>query len=126
MRDLFVWMKEYGVGVENIDSQHKNFFEITNRLWGDVRPGELEDLLMQIYRHTREHFRDEEQFMKDVGYPDLAEHRDAHDQLLSRFNDLSRAAVNDSSQLEPLRTFLAEWIVHHTVEHDQKFSRFIQ
>jgi hemerythrin len=126
MKNLFDWMEEYGLGIDNIDTQHRQLFDIANRLWDELRPGDLEEVLMDIYRHTRQHFRDEEQFMKDMGYPELEGHRRQHDALLAQFNELSAKVVKDPAQLSALQTFLADWIADHTLNQDQRLHRFIE
>ena len=55
MNDNHEWKDDYAIGDAEVDAQHRNLFAIANRMREDMPPGRLEEELMNLYRHTREH-----------------------------------------------------------------------
>jgi hemerythrin len=122
MSERFPWDPRYETGVANIDDQHRNLFRIASQVFATDDPDRLQALVMELYRHTRHHFRDEEGFLKDVGFPDLARHRDQHDAILERLNGYAARLEGDPAQVAALRDFLEGWIREHILEHDQEVA----
>ncbi len=126
MSDVFVWKDGYSIGVEEVDAQHRNLFHMANRLQDDLPPGELEELLMELYRHTREHFKAEEALMRDSAYPYYLEHRGQHDVLLEDLNRMAAEVVKDSSRLPAFRDLVADWVKKHILNHDQGIAAYLR
>ena len=126
MSDLFVWKDGYNIGVEEVDAQHQNLFRMANRLQDDFPPGDLEELLMELYRHTREHFKSEEALMRDSGYPYYLEHRNQHDALLDNLNEMAAQVVKDPAKLPAFREFVDDWVKTHILNHDQGIAAYLR
>jgi hemerythrin len=126
MTDSFVWKKGYNVGVEEIDAQHENLFRIANALRSDLPPGRLEEELMYLYRHTREHFKAEEALMRDSGYPYYMDHRDQHDELLDNLNEIAAQIVKNPEKLPELKNLLDKWVKQHILNYDQGIAAYLR
>jgi hemerythrin len=126
MTESFAWQEGYCIGIEEIDAHHQNLFRIANRLQEDLPPGRLREELMVLYRHTREHFAAEEALMRAAAYPGYPAHRDQHDQLLDTLNHYATLVVRDPGQLPALRAFLADWIVEHILNQDQRVAEHLR
>lgn len=126
MSEQFHWRDEYRLGIAQIDEQHQQLFRIANRVFSDLPPGDLEEALMELFRYTREHFRAEEAYMKEVGYPGLLRHRVQHDDLLDQLNEYAAKVVRDPGQMPALRAFIASWIGQHILTHDLAIARYLE
>ena len=113
---------ETELGIVDIDTTHKEFLELvenTTKLKGPSFASEFSRLL----EHTIEHFKKEEDTMKQMGHGSLIEHISDHQRILgdmSRFNDkvqagrtqMARAWLNDS---------LIDWFDTHVKTMDSAF-----
>jgi hemerythrin len=86
---VFKWHTARAIGVPEIDAQHMALFEMANRIEGAVKaPGaqdQVRTLLVSLAEQAAEHFIAEEQLMRGVGYPRLAEHAQEHAYFTLRF-----------------------------------------
>ena len=124
------WNDEMSVGVEIIDSQHKKLLEVINDLHealGLGRGGDVTDALFQeLSEYITEHFGNEEQLMREHLYPELENHRRAHEGFTARvvkLKDEAKAQPGKVSQ-EAL-SFLWEWLIQHDVLIDKKLGSFL-
>ncbi len=72
------WDDAYSLGIKNIDDQHKKLFDIVDKIFSlqeskDVK-GNIRTILHELFEYIKVHFKDEEEFMKSINYPDLAYH----------------------------------------------------
>jgi hemerythrin len=122
---LVEWKEAYKLGHPGIDAQHMQLFDLINRMADAATPDELKPLLMQLYRHTREHFELEEGEMKAAGYPGLAAHASYHNELLSRLNRVSQDVGNAAVDRSMLNRLMTEWALRHTQFDDADAAGFI-
>ncbi|MFB6267116.1 MAG: bacteriohemerythrin [Halodesulfurarchaeum sp.] len=126
----------YGVGVEHIDSQHRQLFETLSELHAAMREGrgrdELGDILAELARYTDQHFGDEEAFMRECGYSGdcsacFRAHVDAHDTFEDRVAEIRERyeAGERTVSLETLE-FLRTWLTNHIAgnEQDQDYASY--
>lgn len=126
------WQQEYHTGNIQVDGQHQQIFEIVNALHDAVVTRKnvytIQELLECLANHTIEHFQTEEALMMAVDYPEYDRHKQTHDHLLSKvdnlllkFRDRNTAAVTPE-----ITQFLTEWLAHHIKGEDQKMIQFFQ
>jgi hemerythrin len=126
------WQQEYHTGNTQVDGQHQQIFEIVNALHDAVVTRKnvytIQELLECLANHTIEHFQTEEALMMAVDYPEYDRHKQTHDHLLSKvdnlllkFRDRNTAAVTTE-----ITQFLTEWLAHHIKGEDQKMIQFFQ
>ncbi|MBF0153804.1 MAG: hemerythrin domain-containing protein [Magnetococcales bacterium] len=79
-----------------------------------------------LHNYGRDHFRGEEAWMRNVGYPGLAVHADEHKRLLTRLQDLAAKLAKDRQVLYivDMNFFLVEWLLTHTVRSDFLYVEF--
>jgi len=121
----FVWDKHYSVGNEMIDSQHRRLFDLGNEIQ-NIQLSEVTRTVMNLYKHTRQHFDTEEQHMKAIGYTNLEQHRELHNGLISGLNNLIEKPIDTKIGLEELKKFVYNWIIDHILNHDKKYFEFYQ
>jgi hemerythrin len=120
-----IWKDSYLIANKTIDDQHKNLFDIVNQLTVDLPKPKRESLLMEIYKHTREHFRDEEAIMINAHYLYLNEHREDHNRMLVRLTSHIEAIREDPDQIELLHQFLLDWINFHVIKDDLALTHYL-
>ncbi|EOV5462584.1 bacteriohemerythrin [Campylobacter jejuni] len=77
-----VWDEKYSINDEKIDAQHQKLFElaakIENAVYKFVQRDELKEILTELFNYMKEHFNNEEQYMQEIHYPYLNEHKIMH------------------------------------------------
>jgi hemerythrin-like metal-binding protein len=129
---VFQWIPARAIGVPEIDAQHVALFEEAARIEAAVRARDPEDrlraLLGSLADHAVEHFMAEEQLMRDVGYPRLAEHLQEHAYILRRFRSLVprwESEGDSAARMRALLGFLDLWLNTHIANSDRQIGDFI-
>lgn len=124
-----LWSEDYEIGNELIDGEHKEIFARIDLLMAAKTDDEVRQMAVFMANYVVEHFRDEEELMRSVGYPDY----DAHRQLHAEFRQSIEAKVmqiNTSVELEGLKVELYNetfrWLIGHVLGVDTKIARFIR
>ena len=129
---MVTWDSEtHGVGIAEIDLQHRRLVEILNRIDAALDAGAdaatLRDLLDVLIQFTEFHFFTEEHYMRRHGFPDEATHREGHhhlvDQLLALRAELANTGKNATRSTIG---FLAGWLLDHIVNADKELGAFLQ
>ncbi len=109
------WNETYAVGHPQVDGQHMELMAQCNRLMdliatGPETPG-LEAALDGLLEMVGAHFRDEEGILAELGYPDLASHRQAHQDLLDTARQMKRDFRAGGLSFMTLVNFLTDTVV---------------
>ncbi|HBA72166.1 MAG: hypothetical protein A2X82_13440 [Geobacteraceae bacterium GWC2_55_20] len=128
---LFVWKKEYSVGVELLDEHHKNLFGIFNSLYENtMHSKEVEYVLPiidELQQYTRYHFIAEEKYMREQGFSGTDDHILKHEDFAERINNLYSQYRDDDLEVTiELIVVLGNWLLHHVLEEDRKYSKIAQ
>lgn len=120
---------EYLVGVELIDSEHKELFSIVDKANRLVKSNDdfssydkILDILDQLKEYTKEHFADEEEYMEGIGYEGLEAQKRAHDAFIQKLENINLSEIDKNPQesLQQLLEFLLGWLVNHILYTDKK------
>jgi len=124
------WNSRFETGVDLIDAQHKSLFEALDKLADSFREGnskgQVKASLDFLVDYTQEHFRDEEKFMREMGYPGLAEHMGQHARLMEQVHDLQMDLVDGRPMTMNVTIFLVEWLKAHIHESDMAYIYFMK
>ena len=123
------WKNKYSVGNERIDTQHKSLFQTINELAdasSENKENALYKCLSKMEKYAQEHFRDEEDFMKANGYPDLEKHIDEHKQFVNKVKDYQEAVFSNYIPFQDMLEFLNNWLAEHIITSDKKIMEYIQ
>jgi hemerythrin len=129
--DDFQWDCPEPVGVAQLDEQHRLMHQmITTAIRRvETRPGDLgsEGCFTEIFENMVEHFKTEEEYLENRGYPDLIPHRFEHELLLDWFQDqlVQRNAPN-ARPLVLLLKELAEIIQQHQDTLDRAYATWLK
>jgi hemerythrin len=123
---LLTWSSKYSVKVESLDRQHTVLFGILNDLHEAMMKGQAQkmtgELLRKLVKYTREHFTAEEALMVSTGYPELAQHRIKHRDLIKQVDEFSACYERGETSLNlQLMNFLRDWLSNHIQNEDQKY-----
>jgi len=124
---LFIWYKTYSVNNEELDNHHKALLGIINKLhdncFGKDNANCLDPIVEELVSYSDYHFSAEEQHMRNIGYKDIERHVVEHKEFTQKIFRLQQVAnKNDFELTKELIVFLGNWICHHIIEEDKKFS----
>jgi hemerythrin-like metal-binding protein len=126
---LIGWDKSYSVGDHDLDTHHQKLIELIVRLseheGKDTEAEQVEEILLELTDYLDYHFRAEEKWMQEGGYPDLARHRKIHEGFLSRILFFQRAFREKKATLAAdLLLFLRTWLINHILNTDRAYAAF--
>jgi hemerythrin len=126
------WTDDLLVGDPRLDHQHKRFFLYALRLSiaceQDRGPDEIESALRFLREYAMAHFADEERSMREVSYPYLASHAEAHAKFIARLQALEAdlASHLDKRALAlDIAYMAATWFAEHVRQVDRLVARFL-
>ncbi len=104
------------------DTQHQVLFDILDR----IRKPEAEAGLIQSLReYTENHFTLEEEYMRQLGYPEIEAHIRAHDRFRQEIDQVLNGVEHDAQFRDIIGTFLTEWLTRHVFGVDKKLEDFL-
>lgn len=129
MTDLFHWSDDFSVGIEEIDAQHKELVDLLNQLHEAIHEHHGRDtsraILDKLADYTRTHFAVEESLMRVTNYPDFAQHKQNHEDLIAQVQALQEKLDNGQAAITfELLHFLKVWLTRHINEADKRFGAF--
>ena len=86
------WSDKLLFGIDGIDAQHKQLFDLAATFEGNGDQIRVMKTLALLSDYIKVHFKDEELLLERCGYPSLAEHREQHALFKSMLYDLLRNA----------------------------------
>lgn len=131
MTEEYVWRDEYNIGIDNIDSEHKQLFSIINKLLVMAKKGKDIEWIcnegIKFFRsHTDTHFKNEEAYMASINYDRLDEHKMIHKSfkeytLPTLEKELERTNFSKTS-LDHFLGVCAGWLIGHTLTDDMAIA----
>jgi hemerythrin-like metal-binding protein len=127
----FKWKSDFSVGIKELDDQHKNFFEIINRL-GEAAGGNkgmevVGPVLRELDAYSRHHFTEEENWLKIVGFPGLPYQKQQHAFFIAQVTDLQdKYSKGEANIPKSTLEFLRDWLLSHILESDKKYGTFMR
>lgn len=121
------WRPEYGVGVVEIDAQHRRLLEIINQLHEVMKlggkPAQLAEVVNELVGYTRYHFAYEEKRMAAAGYSELEAHRRKHRAMVAQVEAFREQATSGKASVSlNLMSFLKDWLTKHIMQTDQRYA----
>lgn len=129
-----VWRDDLALGVEQIDSQHKELLVRFDLLLSACKEGkgsgEVLHLLDFLDEYVVTHFRDEEVLQRQSGFPGYEDHHREHEAFIARLADLKRRMhveggvpidlVLDTNKL------LLDWLIRHISVRDREVGKHLK
>ncbi len=127
------WSDDYLIGIDEVDGQHKGFFQAAHRLYDHILNCEGEKAVEEAVEFLRdyadEHFRTEEAFMQKHGFPGFERHRKLHADFLEGLDMLSDdlRVFGPSQHLADRALEVAQdWLIDHITEEDMQYVKYVK
>lgn len=129
---LLNWNESYAVGVERIDSEHKQLIDMINKAYDSSESGGDDDdvvlatLVGDMIDYAKTHFATEAELMKQYGYPDATQHILEHGDFTARAV-ISGGTISQEWTLDTIKIFqfLADWLNNHIMETDRELGAYL-
>lgn len=127
------WTESLSVGVDAIDSQHKELIKRVNHFYVALKSenGKAETLkvLDFLSSYVVTHFRDEEGLQVKYNYPKYSEHRKMHQDFIETVKDvkteIQKGGVTTASSTMIAMT-VTNWLVNHISIQDKDIGKHIK
>lgn len=135
---MFAFTDRFRTGIEFVDDEHRKLFEIMAEANELIKADFLHDkydrimhILEELEEYTRHHFADEEEYMEQIGYPELEAQKRAHAAFVERlveidFTDIEAMDNNQQEYLTELMDFLVGWLTNHILKADMKIGEYVK
>ena len=128
---MFEWKESYAIQVPTIDEQHKKLFSIAAELHAAIMAGQAtaltEQILYKLVKYTLVHFQYEEYLLREANFPDFAEHKKLHDDLMARVDGFVRVhKEGKGTNTLALVHLLTEWLVEHIAGTDRTYVPWVK
>lgn len=125
------WKEEWECGHPGIDTQHKQLVDIANRLinisYSGIGHEEVLHQLDALLSHVSFHFHYEENILKEINYPQYAEHAKLHEALISDALSLKESYKNGEIRASAFFSFVLDQVLmDHLVGADTKFFPYVR
>ncbi len=127
------WDTSFSVNNDEIDAQHKAWIGTLNALHDSMIDGDIEDTrkviiasLEAMISYTRFHFEFEEEYMRKVNYPGLADHLKLHESFIAQIHKYDNDIRNGDPVLGTRITkIMRKWFTEHILTEDKKYALFV-
>ena len=126
------WEEGLSLGVEELDSQHRELFSRFNDLITacDTGCGREEALRMIEYLngYVVSHCAREEELQRQYGYPNYSRHKEEHDTFVRELFSLHRQFREQGPTPRLVATtnhVVAVWLIDHISRMDAEFARYL-
>lgn len=128
---LLDWSPSLSVDVAEMDEQHQKLLGLVNDLNEAMKQGRTRDEMVRVFdelaRYTQTHFVSEERFMEQIGYPQLAQHRQEHAELIRQVTAFKVDYDAGKTMISvKLMGFLREWVRNHIQKSDKKYGAWVR
>lgn len=130
-----MWKEKYRIGVNLIDDQHQELFKrlsgfiqiVQNNISWEDKLEEIKSTLDFLEEYVIFHFNDEENYMREINYPDYESHKQIHENFTSEINDyivLFETAGFTEDKMKELNARLMTWLIMHIGRMDQEIGKY--
>jgi hemerythrin-like metal-binding protein len=118
------WEPQYEVGIEFVDQDHRQLFQLIQFLDkskdDDDTHGTLSSILEVLKDYALHHFAKEEAMMQQAGYAHFETHKKEHETLLQDIQKIADTYKRNPTAFTPheIRQFLHGWLVEHILGYD--------
>lgn len=124
----FEWRDEFSVKVEEIDDQHKNLIQISEKLYDnlykDMSKDDLNGILTELIDFAKLHFQTEEKYFDMFKFEHAEEHKKEHQLFEQKLKEMF--GVGSDKHIEAsfeLIDFLEDWLLDHLEKKDQEYVK---
>jgi hemerythrin-like metal-binding protein len=124
------WSNDFSVGIKAIDSQHKHFIGLMNKLFEAIQIDQKDSvakIIDELAAYADKHFTTEEAFFKQINYPLTKEHMAAHAEIRAAVAKFVEYKNEDPFKVGyKLLDLLENWLFNHIATMDVKYVVFFK
>ena len=127
-----VWKNDLVTGIKLIDSQHREFIGLVNKILDTSLNSDDEQLIKKSFSFLKyyisEHFSVEEAAMAEYKYPHYAMHKNIHTCFREEFERLEsflKNKVHPHDVLIKLNYLVVNWFMNHIKIDDKKLCNYL-
>lgn len=127
MYESVKWISKYNIGIDSVDEQHRSLFELANKFFSlneDDSKDEFKKLIYEFNNYLAVHFKDEEEFMESIGYPDLENHKKLHSNIIERGLDVLKTSATIPVMKAKMKKVSKDFFINHILKEDIKIKYF--
>lgn len=128
-RKHLFWKSEYNIGNLKIDTEHQQLFALARKALSvnnlnnkEDGKEKLKEIINKLFTYVKIHFRNEEEYMKEINYLDIKRHKNLHQYMLGMLkellSELGRMQIHEIENV--LYDFINEYFVKHIIIEDKK------
>lgn len=123
---LLQWRKEFSIGIEAIDHEHRQLIDLINRMHeafaGSDEKQTVSAFFGDLLKEISAHFALEEKIMREEKYSGLDAHKEDHERLLDDLREMMDAFDrSDEFDSYELALRLDAWFMRHFQTLDAEF-----
>ncbi len=131
IHQMVEWHSDYAIGIEKIDSQHRELFVRINQLVKAIQQGMIKegivDAIQFLKVYVEQHFQEEQEFMKSINYPEYESHLEMHRYFVIVVQQLREDYEYDGISLDlafKIQNKVIDWVVDHVCKEDSKIAHW--
>lgn len=127
---LLEWSNNYLSGNQVLDKQHKELFDLSNKLVRTILEKKdyvkIEKILEEIKIKSKTHFECEELEMKESEYTDFSKHKESHFNLLFQMEKhMIKYKLGELSNVDLLKFVSKKLISEHILKEDKSYFKYM-
>ena len=120
------WNDQFSVGVKKMDAQNQKIIRIFNTLVDNAQATagseKVSEVLAEMVEYASEHFKCEEQLLRDHAHPHLEQQHTEHMEFRRQIGEFClRASKGDKELTHDLVNYLYGWCTNHILHEDKKY-----
>mgnify|MGYP000967713918 CR=1 FL=1 len=126
------WTPYLSVGIDRIDQQHKALFEKADQLFEAGKNNRAKEFISEMLEfldsYTKQHFRDEEAYMRSINYPEYDNQKKLHDGFIAALGRLKteyEASGGNILVILNANQMVVDWLTKHISVEDKKIGAFV-
>ncbi|EKQ57746.1 bacteriohemerythrin [Clostridium beijerinckii] len=124
--------KEYKIGIDFIDDQHRFLFELADKTYNLLtnefsldKYDKIMGLIDELKSYTVLHFNAEEDYMKSINYKRMFSQKVEHDAFIKKLNEVDFRLIdeNQDAAITEILKFLNDWLTEHFRDSDMLIGK---
>ena len=128
------WSDRFELGIASIDTQHREFFAATHKLYDTILDADgekaVEASLEFLRTYAGRHFSAEEALMEKHRYPGLDGHRQLHADFMERLDRLlAEQEIYDAPtqyMADRILGLTQDWLIDHIADQDTLYKDYVR
>ncbi|MBM7563062.1 bacteriohemerythrin [Fusibacter tunisiensis] len=132
---MFIWKKEFELGIKSIDEQHKCLLDLGNRINellvnhddDDDNYDEIYEVIEELRAYTVYHFNTEEELFLKYNYPEYHAHKKEHDDFVAFLKSVNPEDIDENQKgfLKKLLAQIVQWVFKHIITTDYMYKDYL-